>query len=415
MSMAIKNTLNLIKVQFKQKYKLLIYYAYFLGFIKFITLLFLCINNNFNFITDIGQNNIFLSVIFIPILAISSSNILRNEELTMYPGTIRTRYISRILTDIFLICSIYFILLGINIISEGFIYLLRLTGQNVGTVFLFDIKYWLIAFAVYVSLGTLVYLLIAVINTFAEVLPHIISIIITMVIFLAGRFEVFCVDTLLNNIFDFHFKLGMGIDKLVLHAFIVNTCLFIIGVAATFLTKTWKNTISPPKNFIVYLLDIFVLIFILSGYIIYSDYDAYEPSYEGRTMEIEIPNEIDLNNYPKEISTDNYNFGKLLYIVSPDEYEKYWEKVDISDDKAYVCMSMRLIAINNKNLSKRILENTEVDLKNQQLVNTNNEDYYIINNFLGNMYLYTSDYNLQNDYSYMEIKEFNMLTQIVYK
>ena len=415
MSMAINNTIKLVKVQIKQKGNLLIYCAGLIAAIKLFSLFLLFIDtSNINFITDLNEGNTFTPIVFVPILAMCSTNILTNKELTMYPGTIRTRYISRILTDHILIISLYFILLGINIITEGIIFLLRLIGFNVGTNFLFDFKYWLIAFAIYVSIGSLIYMLITAINTIASVIPNIVTIIFAIIIFFAARYEVFNPETLLNNIFDFHFSAGMGIGKLVLHAIIVWIALLIIGIMATFLTKTWKAEFSTPKNLIMYLLDLFILIFIFLGATIYDGYEPGNPKYEVRTMKITIPEGIDFENYPKEYETTKHNFSKLLYIVYPDEYEKYEDMdINISDKQAFVYMSMEYYTLNNKNLSKIILKNIEVDLMNKQLVNNANEDFYIVNNFLGNVYKFTKDYSCLYDYSYIDAID-DMVAEIVY-
>lgn len=418
MSMAIKNIFNLTKVQAKQKKNILLCCAGLIAAGKIFSLIFLFINtSNISFITDINPKTTFLPLVFIPILAMCSTNILTNQELTMYPGTIRTRYISRIITDHLFIVSLYFILLGVNVIADGIICLLRATGLNVGTVFLFDIKYWLIAFAIYVSIGSLVYMLTAVINTLVSVLPNIISIIIAIIIFFAGRYELFDAEALLENIFNFHFSIGMGIGKLVLHAFIVWIVLLTLGIAITFLTKTWKSEFSTLKSFAIYCTNIFIFIFLFSGYIIYNDYN-FEGKLDTKTIIIDIPEGIDMNNYPREDYVNSYNLDQGFSTISYDEYKKISSnEINIPDGKVCVNIRLKHFTINNKNLTKRILNNTELDIVNQKLLNTKKEDYYILNNFLGNVYKYTEDYNPLYDYlsDSVNINEIGLLAEIVYK
>ena len=417
MSMAIKNTFKLVRVQAKQRKSILLFFAAFVAVSKLLSLIHLYANlNSLSLISDLNNDASLLSIVFIPILAISGINILTNTELKMYPGTVRTRYISRIITDHIFIVLFYLILLGINIVSEIGVVLIQLTGHSIGINLLFDVKYWLIGFAVYVSIGSLLYMLAIIIYTFATVLPNIVNIIIVLLTFLAARYEVFNVDILLYKITDFHLATNIGIGKLVLHAFIVWATLILIGFVTTFFIKTFKPEFSRVKCFALICMNIFIFIFLLSGYIFYDEDTTSELNYEGRAMFVDIPDGIDMHNYPEQCGSEVNNYYRTIFTMDYDHFKEgpTTETIDIPDKKVYVAFNSPKLIINNKNLSERLINNTEIDLANQCLVNAKNEGYYVVNNFLGNLYKYTKEYDSTYDY-YTYDYDFGISAIIIYK
>lgn len=402
MAMAIKNIIKLVKVQAYQKKNMLFFFAGFVGTLKVLTLIStFFVKGNIHIITDINIDTLYLPLLFIPLLAIASSNILTNSELKMYPGTVRTRYISRLLTDHLFIVLSYIILLGINILCEFVILVIKHTNQNLGTCLLFDAKYWLMGFVVYVSLGSLMYMIIVLINTYASILPIIVNILIVVGVIAIWRIFPDDMEDLSGEAINFIISSNIGIGNLVFRVFLIWTIIILLGLTGTFMTKVWKEEFSKGRIFARLCINIFVCMYIIVGAFIYGNEDeyAYIPNSDGKSIYIDVPKGIDMKNY-EDSGIIKHNYENTIFSINYDDYINFAEdnKLNIPYGQVYVAITADRITINNTNISKKIVDNTELDIANKKLINTKNEEYYIVNNFLGNLYKYTKEYDSTYDY-----------------
>ena len=121
MSLELKNIKKLIRIQIKHKIITLLIFSIISGiFSVFSVINYLKDLKKYDvqFITNLSDSTLIVSLLFIPFLCLLTTNILSNKEISMYPGTIKTRFTSRIITDHIYIIASYFVIFTINMIPN---------------------------------------------------------------------------------------------------------------------------------------------------------------------------------------------------------------------------------------------------------------------------------------------------------
>jgi len=139
----IRNIKALIKIQLKQNKNAFMIFIGIIGAITFDSNLNLIFDKNVNssLFTNVGGSGPFLIIGFCMLFAIMSINILTNQNISMYPGTSISRFISRILSDNIMILAIIIFTFLLYCIEYPILLAIKGGGADISTIFSFDIEY----------------------------------------------------------------------------------------------------------------------------------------------------------------------------------------------------------------------------------------------------------------------------------
>lgn len=422
--MELKNIKKLVKLQLKQKLQLLLFVVVMLSIF--------CISSiyNFfntlgesgnNFILDINGNNLIISILFIPFLSLLSTNILSNNEIKMYPGTIRTRYISRLITDHICIVLSYFVILSINIVLDLIAVIAKLFGKPLNISGLFDIKYWIMGFVIYVSLGFMVYMCIAFINTVFSKIPALGIIAIALFVYMLFKNKIFDFNEFIYNVKTFYFSPNIGIGTIAIRALITWFVFLIFGYLLTFVIKSWDDEFPQFKIMVTWIIELFIFTITATNIYFESSNETSEPidystdkySYT-KEYYMDIPKDVSTNELQLDYDIEKYDYPIYVASFSYNEAVKYGlidKSIEIPDGKMFVRLYSPKILVNNKEINKNLLDSIEIDLKNETVNFTEDYRIYLTNNFLGNLFQFEKDYHAEYEESY---SDFGVIITLVY-
>ena len=414
--MELKNIINLVKIQFKQKLQLLWFSIIILGIFSISILVDFyksLENSTSGFIVNLNKDLAFVSMLFIPFICLLCSNIISNSEIKMYPGNIKTRYFSRLITDhIYIVCS-YFVILAINILTNLIVALAKLFGKPLNLTTLFDVKYWLIGFLIYTSVGFMVYMFFALFNTIFSRIHYFFTISIALIIFMLFKNDVFNFDEFRYTISSFYFSQNMGFTTFIIRALSTWVVLLLLGYLLTFTIKKWGPELSQFKVFIIWIIE-FIMFTIAVASVYFEKADAfishneYEENHTQKKVKdfyadipddfspIELEYFFDIENsiYSTSVTTIEYDRALELNVIN--------SEIEIPKGQMYVHIYCPNISINGKEIDEAIVDSLELDFVNKTVSYPDKDEIYVVNNFLGNLYKFEKNYSEGSDYTSYE-------------
>lgn len=431
MSLELKNIKKLIMIQIKHKIITLLIFSIISGiFSVFSVINYLKDLKKYDvqFITNLSDSTLIVSLLFIPFLCLLTTNILSNKEISMYPGTIKTRFTSRIITDHIYIIASYFVIFTINMIPNLILVFARLYGFPLNLSMLFDIKYFLIGFIIYVSLGFMIYMAFTILNMLLSRIHYLVTIGISMTIFMLFKYEVFNFEEFHYAITSFFLKPNIEVATLVFRALLVWIILLVLAYLLTFTVRKWQMPLPQSKVFTIYFIEciLFMIISVSAEFVMFDNGVSYEEFLESenpnneKSFYMDIPENFSPAdfNYHSNFSASKYQtYSVNTFAV---DYEKalnnklITDDVEIPEGQMYVNIYTPTISINGKELGNNIVNSIDIDFTNNTIVYPNKDELYVINHFLGNLCLFEKNYSPGSDYANHDGGDFYISIMIIY-
>lgn len=298
----LKNIFKLVRLQIKQRKPQVLIFTLLL-FVYSLIIFSQIDYLETNIISDLSDYTFILIFVFVIAVCLLNVNILSNKELTAYPGTLQTRYISRIIADHLLILCSYFIILFVNIIINFIVSsMIKSSNLSVNTDYLFDTEYILHSFIMYIGISFMGYSIVNLLNTIFTKL-HIVSIILifTFVFILVNSLNLISIGYF-KSIIKYYFSLNIGFTTFALRAFLTWIICLALGFCFTFLYKSWsKEMTRDKKSLTLFAIFIFIAIFITSYFSYYDDLEnEYLDMYE--EMSVATNNTENIREYYVDIT-----------------------------------------------------------------------------------------------------------------
>lgn len=262
-----------------------------------------------------GSQVMLYCVVCIVAMSLVASDIVSAKNITMYPGTIKTRYVSRILYDYTVIAGGVLCNALIGMVGIGILKIIHIAGGPVGQIF-FDVKTMVLRMTLFIAYMLVLYQVIQFVYVLIRkvgMVPMgcvIVALIVQSYICSNGTFME--VQQFVYNVF---FKVGSGYGTIMVRLVIA---FFVIGLLSYGMVDTFKSwKVDVNKSNMAFML---IIVYVVSMYSIFAGIGLYtEDTMDERVFWIENENNLekDLEDgkvivsdrviYPGEVDADTLN------------------------------------------------------------------------------------------------------------
>lgn len=251
-------------------------------------------NGEMNYIQGMSSGLTLIITLYVFIICGVSTNILTNPAISIYPGTVKTRFFARVLYDTSMITfgvvsSMLFHLAGIGILK-----LFAGTGKYIYNEILFDGKTFLMRSALWLGYLMMIY--------FAFVLVHVIAtrlgdkamliicgitVLAAILIWRFGYYNVFL------KILAFYRGADLGFGTAICRILVTTIILFILACIAMSMVHSWHENSNVQMVINIGLVYVAMM---LGGMTMFLDEKTSEREYFTTTLEEDINNEVIVND-----------------------------------------------------------------------------------------------------------------------
>lgn len=235
---------------------------------------------------DSGCTEIF--AIFVLIICLMASNLLTDPEISIYPGTVKTRFLSRVLYDFSMIILGAVICMVFHLIDIGILKLLASTGKYVYSEILFDGRTFLLRSVLWIGYLMLGYSMLALIFVISTKLGNIVSVVICGVI-IAGcaLFWKLTGVNIFAEIYAFYFGdngASLGFGKAICRIYMTILILFILTYMVMSMIHSWHEESHGEKMAV----GLICVVVVLGSYLFIGLSYPDRTNYEAHTLEEDI-------------------------------------------------------------------------------------------------------------------------------
>lgn len=291
--------------------------------------------------------NIFL-IIYIAQILFRMGSVLGEDGVSMYPGTVKTRYISRILSDWLVLAAFVAANTLLNLlITGGYMVMAKVTG-DFGKVLIVGNLGWTIALTL---LGILaIYSVVLFLQTLYErvgALAFWTGALVLFVWFLAEIYTPLCVVRMCIGIVH-HFIFGGGntMARILLVTFVVFAVCMLLNFFMVRGIRSWKRE-RAYNGFII----CFVVLFVVGLFIGISYMETTTDVQEHSNSNITLEEQIEAGNYLVEDSVQNFDINYKVMSKLNQSMEKSMENMEDNYSIQWVSLeSAKKAGIVNENL-----------------------------------------------------------------